>query len=426
MQVDADLLEEGDLMLEHFEKESGSAVRPSGPVHMRHDVCGSAAGIRLTTAVGVVVSICLACAVQARAGGPPQAPSGPALPGDARPSETPITQPAAVPDESVLLTDDDAAAVTDSDGQDVPWIRGVPLERRLAAREVFLEANALARKRFFATAAARYKQAIELWDHPAFAYNLALTQLQLDQLIEAYANLERAIAYGPAPLGDRYENARNQLALIGAELSPLQVACSEPGARVMLDGKLLFTGPGQYRGMVRPGAHQLVATRRGLTPLVEQIVTSPGEQASFSLVFEYPEVEISHRPWPAWRSYSVAGAGAVLLLAGVVLDSHSTRMFDDYTRDFRSECPTGCPGAMRPRALDERRARAETEQRAAVITYVAGGAVLTTSLVLTYFGRERTTRRRVQPALDESPAPRPSVAPLVTPGVIGLSAGARF
>lgn len=423
-------------MSEHVEKER--SLPACGSLCGHHGASRIGAIARLGVSLGVVVGLGLAwtAQAQAQASGPPEPRKVPALPGDTQPPDP----PAGVnkPDEAATLADDSAAAVTE---EEAPWNEGVEIARRRAAREVFLEANGLARKRFFATAAAKYKQAIELWPHPAFVYNLALAQLQLDQLIEAHGNLKIALKHGPGPLGDRYDQAQQQLALIETELGRIEVSCTEPGARVMLDGKLLFTGPGEYRGVVRPGAHQLVATRRGLAPVVEQVVISPGEQGGAALAFEYPEVEVvvAKRRWPAWRAYAVAGAGAALVLAGGALDWHSTGMFDDYDRDyaraFRKACPTGCTkGEALPEitglgALSDRRTRAESEQRWAVISYAVGGAALATGVALAYIGRERTIRQRVRVAPEAeagATATMGAIMPLVSPEAIGVSAGFRF
>jgi tetratricopeptide (TPR) repeat protein len=402
----------------HVEKEC--ELPAAGPVRGRESI--RRAG-RLC--LGVAVSTWLAWAAPARAqsGEPSDASTGPAA----------TTAPAsAAPDEPPPLADDSAAAATGAADEDAPWNEGVDLDKRRAARAVFLEANTLARKRFFASAAAKYRQALELWPHPAFAYNLALAQLQLDQPIEAHASLERAVAHGPGPLGDRYDQARQQIARIESELGSIEVTCAEPGARVMLDGKLVFTGPGTYRGVVRPGAHQVVAIRRGLSPVVEQPVVSPGEHGRVTLAFEYPETEVivRKRRWAAWKSYAVVGAGAALVLAGGALDWHSTRLFDAYDRDFLKACPPPDSCEL-PLGLEERRARAEREQRLAVIGYAAGGTALAAGAVLAWFGRERSHRERVRVAPDSETGPAASAAtssvvPLIAPGVIGVNAGFRF
>jgi hypothetical protein len=370
------------------------------------------------------VSVGLACAspALAQSGAPPAdaATGGPADP--------------APPADGGAASPIDAADTSDAAGEDAPWNQGVDVDQRHAARKVFLEGNDLARKRFFATAAAKFRQAIELWPHPAFSYNLALAQLQLDQPIEAHASLLRAVEHGPGPLGDRYDQARQQIARIESEIGTIEVTCAEPGARVMLDGKPVFTGPGAYRGVVRPGAHQLVAIRRGLAPVVEQLVVSPGEQGGVALVFEYPETEVTEkrRRWTAWKPYTVVATGAALVLAGGALDWHSTRMFDDYDRALRETCQTDvCLPMMESPALAVRRSRAEDEQRLALIGYAVGSAALATGVVLTYLGRERTYRKLVRVTPGAEGAPQASTAagtitPLVAPGTIGVSAGFRF
>lgn len=438
-------------MTAHVEKEGKLPARAHGPGRRSR-------GARLGIHVAAAMSLILACAgsAQAQSGRPAKpeprprpgvepvpdtestpdaepildAPSAgtPAPPGTSAPAST--GAPAKRPGPAALspLARISAEAVAAA-GSNAPWSNGVALARRQTARDIFVAANDLARKRFFASAAAQYRQALEIWPHPAFFYNLAMVQLQLEQPIEAHANLERAVEHGSEPLDGRYIQARQQLALLESELSPIVVGCAEPGAQVMLDGKLLFRGPGRHRGIVRPGTHQLVATRRGLTPVVEQIVVAPGEKGRFVLTFEYPELAVSRRPWPAWRSQAVVGAGAALLLAAGILDWHSSRMFDEYDRMVEDGCPRGCTDEMSPPGLDDLKSRARREQHVATATYVASGAALATGMILMYFGRERTTRRRMRPPPEpeaETGAVSGAFMPLVSPGSMGVSAMLRF
>lgn len=347
--------------------------------------------------------------------------------------ETTLAAPLAG-DEIVPGQGDDDATDAARDG-DAPWNRGVDIDKQRAGRAAFLQGNKLARRRFFASATAKYRQALALWPHPAFAYNLALAQLHLDQPIDAYASFERAVKYGPEPLGDRYEHAEQQLARLESELSVLEVHCAEPGARVMLDGKLLFTAPGEQRSLVRPGAHQVIAMHRTLSPRMETVLLAPGEREDLGLSFEYPEVEVAvhTRRWAAWKSHAVVASGAALLLGGLTLDWHSSRLFDAHDRDFAAQCELGCKDPEVLAKFESRQQRADREQRLAVIGYAAGGAVLVTGAVLTYLGREqvRYERRRVAPQTDSGAkrdaltvsraAPsRVQLAPIVGPGIIGL------
>lgn len=404
---------------------------------------GSGSVGRAGVALCVLAGLGLAGADRARAQPAPPAEGAASLPGEP-PGDVPGAAAPAEPAELPLL-DDSAAAVAapsasaeppagaDAEGavaragrsdEEDTWSRGVAVTQRQAARRMFLQANDAARKRFFATAAARYKQALQLWPHPAFAYNLALAQRQLDQPVEAHASLERAIAHGPAPLAGRYDQAQEQLAELETELAPLEVVCDTPGAHVMLNGKPLFTGPGRHRGVVRPGVHQLVATRRGSIPVVEQIVATPGEPVGITL--ELAALAKGTRGWRGWAAVSTAGAGVALLLAGGALDWHSSHLFDAYRRDFIGRCPKGCNDGI-PAGLERRPVRAEDEQRAAMIAYAVGGAALVTGVVLTLLDRERPPRSRARLGQDAGARASPAtVAPLVSPGVVGVSAGFRF
>jgi len=48
-----------------------------------------------------------------------------------------------------------------------------------------------------------------------------------------------------------------------AELAELSVKCSEPGAKVSLNGADLFTAPGNWKGLVRAGKNTIVASAKG-------------------------------------------------------------------------------------------------------------------------------------------------------------------
>jgi hypothetical protein len=125
--------------------------------------------------------------------------------------------------------------------EDFPWGQGVSDADRDRAIAIFLAANVLLEDTLFARAAAGYEEALAIWDHPAFRYNLALARIHLDQPIAAYESLELAVRHGPEPLSsqDRYDHALRYLELLRNQLAHVEVTCDEPGATVTLDGKPL-------------------------------------------------------------------------------------------------------------------------------------------------------------------------------------------
>ena len=79
-----------------------------------------------------------------------------------------------VPGDDVQGDDRDVGNDMDAHQPGRPWVEGVPQETRIAANRIFLEANSLMREGLFARAAEKYREALALWDHPGFHYNLAI------------------------------------------------------------------------------------------------------------------------------------------------------------------------------------------------------------------------------------------------------------
>jgi hypothetical protein len=330
--------------------------------------------------------------------------------------------------------EDSLPGVDATSGEDRPWSKGVPLERRQAARAIFLEGNELIKDTLFAKAADRYREAIATWDHPAFHYNLAIAQINLDQPIEAYESLQRAMRHGTAPLGaSRHEQTLNYLKLLESQLARIEVVCNDAGAEVSLDGKPLFVGPGRHQGLVRPGAHQLVASKPGYLIWSEPVVVSSGERMSIEVTLvTLDQVSESSRRWATWKPWAVVGGGAVVALAGGVVHRRAAVSFGEYDDEFlQLGCVVepdpdepGCTEADVPAHMQDKLRQATWEQRIAVASYTVGGAALATGLVLVYLNRPRLTQKAEQ-AEKNRPA-NISFSPVVTPRSMGLSATLRF
>jgi hypothetical protein len=305
---------------------------------------------------------------------------------------------------------------------DMPWIQGQSMEERKRAREIFLEGNVLLADTLFARAAVKYEQAIAIWAHPAFFYNLALARIHLDQPIQAYESMRQAVRHGPEPLGeDLYQNAQNFLALLDGQLAEIEVVCDEPEATVTLDGKPLFAGPGRRTLMALPGGHVLMASKNGRLPDSEQIVLAPGQRARFTLAPAYPDRVITVRRWPAWKPWALAGIGAGVLVGAGYLDWRAEEGFDRFDRDFAAACTgtLGCEASTVAASAYEQRDRARALQWSARATYVAGGVVLAGGAVLLYMNRERQVKRRGQSA-------DVSLVPVLVPHFVGLGARWQF
>src|SRR5258707_3627097 len=115
--------------------------------------------------------------------------------------------------------------------------RDVSEANERAASVAFQQANDQLNDGFFVKAADKYREALSHWDHPAIHYNLALALINLDQPIEVFDELNKAIAYGEEPLEkDKYDHAKDYLKLVEGQLADIEVSGDKPGAKVSVDG----------------------------------------------------------------------------------------------------------------------------------------------------------------------------------------------
>ncbi|MFE8603024.1 PEGA domain-containing protein [Archangium violaceum] len=294
------------------------------------------------------------------------------------------------------------------------WTQGVSQEEQKTARELFYAGNAALTASIFVAANEKYVKALRHWNHPAIHYNLALALMKLDQPIEVYEHLTSAMHYGPEPLGqDKFENAARYKELLDTQLVRLTISCDEPGARVTLDGQVLFEGPGKYQGLVRPGTHSIVAVKEGYMTSDKSRALMPGEKATVNLrpyLIEYT------RRWPAWMPWAVMGSGVAMAAGGGLLHQQTSKDYGVFDTGILQ-----CGGCNpKPGGLADARARGDNLQRAAFASYGLGGAALITGAVLLYLNQPQPNA--TDPSLKEE---RVNLMPLLG-GTNGVLATFRF
>jgi hypothetical protein len=323
-----------------------------------------------------------------------------------------------VTEEEQRILDD----LTETEGR--PWTEGVPFDKRKRAYKLFLEGNDIIKEGFFGKAADKYKEALALWEHPAFHYNLGIARMNLDQPVDAYERFLAARKHGPLPISEeKYRLAQKYLDLLRKQLGEIEVICHEPGAEVAVDGKPLFAGPGRQSVMVRPGGHRVDASKRGLMPDTQQVVLNPGDSTRVTVAPQIPEHLRTVRRWPQWLPLAVAGAGAVALAGASLMDWQSSRLFDrfDSTFDTRCRMSSGCRDNQIPPAEQAQLDSAYLWQWGARATYAVGGLTIVTSATLFYLNRERLVREH---RLDDTGTV--SLSPILMPHGTGVSAQLRF
>lgn len=165
-----------------------------------------------------------------------------------------------------------------------PWAAGVSEREQALAFEIYSAGNLEFAEMRYAPALAKYREAIRHWDHPAIRFNMAVSLINLDQIIEARDNLERSLAYGVSALGaNTYAQAMSHRTRLDAKLARVTLDCPEPDEEVMLDGKLVFKGPGKIEQFLLPGEHQVVATKMGFLPASRKFVVTAGSSAAFEI-----------------------------------------------------------------------------------------------------------------------------------------------
>lgn len=311
-----------------------------------------------------------------------------------------------------------------ADEPDRPWAKGVPKERQTKAIALFRDGNAALKESLFPKAAASYRDALTVWDHPAIHYNLALALVNLDQPLEVHEHLTAALKFGAAPLDDdKFQQAQRYLALIERQLTKVKISCTFPGASVRLDGRPLFTGPGEWEGNVRAGPHTMTASLEGYLPDERSTVLAGGDSQKFDLrVYKSEELTEYRRAFSPVIPWTALGVGLAAVGAGVALHFSAANAFAQYDQQITA-CATGKSnfGCFPNNDAQSLRTSANGMQSGGIALYAVGGAALAASAILFYVGRPIAYQKTVNVE-----APRVTLLPLISPSVTGATAAFEF
>jgi len=297
------------------------------------------------------------------------------------------------------------------------WNRGVTLETRIAARDLFLEGNRLFKIPLFSQAVEKYTQAIAQWKHPAFYFNLALAEINLGQYLDAREDLEQALKYGEPPLrADRFGEAQKQLVEVKRHLGRIRVSCATPGAEVTLDGAVLFVGPGDREVWIKAQAHEVLAKKSAYATQAKHVTVVPGARETVELSLRKL---IEDRPWAAWKPWTVLGAGVGIAAAGGVFHAVAAHNFNLYDARFaKLDCAAmGCTEqqiAMKDPHLNAKLSHARLERNLAFGGYVAGGLAIAGGVALLYMNRPHLMEQ-------ERSSTEIAIVPVVSSDVLGMT-----
>jgi tetratricopeptide (TPR) repeat protein len=297
---------------------------------------------------------------------------------------------------TVVCTLAPLAAVAD-DAQ--PWAVGVTDDQKARARVLLDQGNALFVDNKFPEALRAYGDAIEFWDHPAIRFNMVRALIQLDRHLEASRNLEKALAYGAAPLEDAvYKEAIAYRKLLADRIGTLEIECTQRDVAITVDGKDFVTCPTKQAIRVEPGNHFVVGTKAGLLTNTTKVTVFGGKTEHLKLTLDPlgANAKVVHR-WPSYVPWVAFGAGAALIGAGGLLQLNASQQIETYNTKIDATCTLGCaPGEVDP-AVDDIRKSAERKGVIAASLIVAGGAGIVTGAVLMYLNRGRTVYPEIAP-----------------------------
>ncbi len=356
---------------------------------------------------------------------PAPASAAPAAPAPAAPApgRSPATKQRDKPG-----TDEKAGANESLQGESTePWKQGVTQKEQAAALVLFREANVALNDGLFVNAAAKYREALQHWNHPAIHYNLSLALLNLDQPIAVYEELNKALLYGAAPLEqEKYNNAKDYLLLVEKQLADIEVSCDKVGAKVSVDGKEVFTAPGKFTQKVRVGKHTFHAVKEGHNARIVAPYIGPGEKYRIELkVYTTQDVTRYRTKWAnTWFPYLVVGLGAAVGIAAGGFELWAQSDYDHFNAAVAS-CNTmsaGCKATTQ--GITEKRDNGDTKRTFGYVGYGVAGAAVVTGAILLYVNRRQAYQ--ISPEELEAEHGPVAVAPIVSPDLVGAAVQGHF
>jgi hypothetical protein len=291
---------------------------------------------------------------------------------------------------------------------DVPWASGVAKTRQQEANALFAEANQLFAQQAHAPALDKYRAAIALWDHPLIQFNMAVTLVRLDRILEAADALDKALRFDQAPFPsvEQYQQAIDYQRLVAGRVGTITATCTQRGATILLDGKPWFSCPGTQTVRVLAGEHVVVGEAKGFMTVSRRTNITGGASVSGTYNFvPIDEAGTLEYPSPRWLPWTVTAAGAAVALGGAAFYVVGTRQMDQFHEDFEDLClPRGCTENLdanaTERQLATQRDSAQLKGNVGIAMLSVGGAIAAGGIVWVVLNRPT----RVLPVLEVAPA----------------------
>lgn len=292
-----------------------------------------------------------------------------------------------------------------------PWKVGVTDAQQDRAKVLLDEGNVLFTENKFVEALAKYHAAIKEWNHPAIHFNAVRCLIQLDRILEAAESLEQALKYGADPLNkDVYREALSYKKLLAGRIGDLDIACTQAGVVMSLDGKPLPACPTQVAQRVLPGRHEVVAKKPGMVTQTLEIIVAGGDRQTVAVKLSAiaRTGRVVHR-WSIWLPWTVFSGGVALAGAGTLIQLNAISRMSSYDDIIKRDCALGCPADYKIR----RKQLAERHSAIGITMISVGAAAAIAGGVMLVLNRGTTVY--------EQPTKRVDVTPLDGGGLVTLS-----
>ncbi len=325
------------------------------------------------------IVLMLAVAGSASAGGKkkPAAPA-PAPAPEPAPDPEPVPEPAPPPPPA----------------EEDPWAKNVPADDRTKADALYEQGNELFGKQAHALALTKYREAAALWDHPLIRFNLAVTEIRLDKILDAAEDLEKALRFGAKPFkAEHYQQALDYQQLIRGRVGNIVGSCDQPDTHLLLDGKPWINCPGTATARVMNGEHVIVGERKNYLTVTRKFPVNGGATVNekITLVPLESAIILKYR-YKKWIPWTTLGVGVGVALAGVGVYYTGKSEIDQFMADYARECINGCEAGLTSDArapLRREREDALFKGKLGVGLMISGGVVAVAGGVLLLLNRPK-------------------------------------
>lgn len=156
---------------------------------------------------------------------------------------------------------------------------GADKAAKTAARAKLEEGAKLMDAGDYAQALTDFEEAYKLVKNPKIQFNIGLANIGLARYPDAIRALEAFMAEAKNASSSTIADAQKQIDSLRPKVATVEVAASEPGIDIVIDGRPQGKTPITVRVYVEPGQHRLLAQKaEGSQPVVQVFTVAGGER----------------------------------------------------------------------------------------------------------------------------------------------------